>query len=99
MTPILIALVSVLPLAVAGLSLLFVSRNPPHNPHHHATNLWDLKWSFPLEPKENTSPYHGRDESCRARVAHVPDSVVVRQPDLVLSNPLNKFQLIALKFE
>jgi hypothetical protein len=43
MTPILIALVSVLPLAVAGLSLLFVSRNPPHNPHRHAINLWDLK--------------------------------------------------------
>ena len=44
MTPLLIALVGVLPLAVAGLSLLFVSRNPPHNPHHHAINLWDLKY-------------------------------------------------------
>jgi hypothetical protein len=43
MTPILIALVAVLPLAVAGLSLLFISENPPHNPHHHAINLWDLK--------------------------------------------------------
>jgi hypothetical protein len=43
MTPILIALVGVLPLAVAGLSLLFVSGNPPHNPHHHAINLWHLK--------------------------------------------------------
>jgi len=43
MTPILIALVSVLPLAVAGLSLLFVSRNPPHKPHQHAINIWDLK--------------------------------------------------------
>jgi hypothetical protein len=43
-TPILIALVGVLPLAVAGLSLLFVSGNStPHNPHHHAINLWDLK--------------------------------------------------------
>jgi hypothetical protein len=43
MTPILIALVAVLPLAVAGLSLLFISGNPPHNPHHRAINLWDLK--------------------------------------------------------
>jgi hypothetical protein len=43
MTPILIALVGVLPLAVAGLSLLFVSGKPSHNPHHHAINLWDLK--------------------------------------------------------
>jgi hypothetical protein len=44
MTPILIALVGILPLAVAGLSLLFVSGNStPHNPHHHAINLWDLK--------------------------------------------------------
>jgi hypothetical protein len=43
MTPILIALISVLPLAAAVLSLLFVSRNPPHKPHHHAINMWDLK--------------------------------------------------------
>jgi hypothetical protein len=44
MTPILIALVGVLPLAVAGLSLLFVSGNStPHNPHHHAINLWHMK--------------------------------------------------------
>jgi len=43
MTPILIALVGVLPLAVAGLWLLFISGNPPRNPHHHAINLWDLK--------------------------------------------------------
>jgi hypothetical protein len=44
MTPVLIALVGVLPLAVAGLSLLFVSGNStPYNPHHHAINLWDLK--------------------------------------------------------
>jgi len=44
MTPILIALVGVLPLAVAGLSLLFVSGNStPHNPHHHAINLWKMK--------------------------------------------------------
>lgn len=44
MTPILIALVGVLPLAVAGLSLLFVSGNStPHNPHHHAINLWHRK--------------------------------------------------------
>jgi hypothetical protein len=44
MTPILIALVGVLPLAVAGLSLLFISGHPTrHNPHHHAINLWNLK--------------------------------------------------------
>jgi hypothetical protein len=44
MTPILIALVGVLPLAVAGLSLLFVSGDStPHNPHHHAINLWHMK--------------------------------------------------------
>jgi hypothetical protein len=44
MTPILIALVGVLPLAVAGLSLLFVSGDStPHNPHHHAINLWRMK--------------------------------------------------------
>jgi hypothetical protein len=44
MTTILIALVGVLPLAVAGLSLLFVSGNStPHNPHHHAINLWHMK--------------------------------------------------------
>jgi hypothetical protein len=43
MTAILIALIGVLPLAVAGLSLLFISGNPPHDPHHHAINLRDLK--------------------------------------------------------
>ena len=44
MTPILIALVGVLPLAVAGLSLLFVSGDStPHNPHPHAINLWRMK--------------------------------------------------------
>ena len=37
MTPILVALVGVLPLAVAGLALLFVSGNSvPQNPQHRA---------------------------------------------------------------
>jgi hypothetical protein len=40
MTPILVALVGVLPLAVAGLALLFVSRDSvPQNPHHRAVHL------------------------------------------------------------
>lgn len=56
MTPILIALVGVLPLAVAGLSLLFISGNPRHNPHHHAINLWDLKQAF--RQKQFPNLYH-----------------------------------------
>ena len=44
MTAILIAVVGVLPLAVAAFSVLFVLEKPPRrNPHHHAINLWDLK--------------------------------------------------------
>ena len=44
MRSILIALIGVLPLAAAGLSLLFVSGNSDrYNPHHHAVNLWDFK--------------------------------------------------------
>jgi hypothetical protein len=40
MTPILVALVGVLPLAVAGLGLLFVSGDSvPQNPHHRAIHL------------------------------------------------------------
>jgi hypothetical protein len=40
MTPILVALVGVLPLAVAGLALLFVSRDSvPQNRHHRAIHL------------------------------------------------------------
>jgi len=44
MTAILLALVGVLPLAVAAFSVLFISEKPPrYNPHHHAIHLWDLK--------------------------------------------------------